>query len=508
MLKFYVFTPTRLACVTLLGGCALLAGGCGGGGSVPSAATVTVPQNSTSYTVGTFAKSSTSAAQCAVPRTGTADKSGSITLENFWLRSWSHELYLWYAELPDLNPANYTSTETYFNLLKTSATTSSGTAKDRFHFTYNTADWLALSQSGVSAGYGAEWVLVVRAPPREMRIAFVEPSSPAASAGLARGMKVISVDSADLVNGNTQTVFDTLNAGLSPSAANQTHTFVLENLAGVRRTVSLTSANITSTPVQNVNTIRTSNGLTVGYILFNDHIATSEQQLVSAFNTLRQANASDLILDLRYNGGGYLDIASEVAYMIAGDTATSGKTFERLRFNSQYPVTTNPVTGGALSPTSFLKVSQGFSGPSGVALPTLNLPRVLVLTGSGTCSASEAILNGLRGVGITVIQIGSTTCGKPYGFYPQDNCGTTYFTIEFDGVNEQGNGGYSDGFSPSNSQSAVGVSLPGCSVADDFTHALGDVVEGRLAAALAYRQNSVCPGPASGVAGPSALVPR
>ena len=55
-----------------------------------------------------------------------------------------------------------------------------------------------------------------------------------------------------------------------------------------------------------------------------------------------------------------------------------------------------------------------------------------------TCSASEAIINGLRGVNVQVIQIGSITCGKPYGFYSQDNCGTTYFSIQFKGVNAAG----------------------------------------------------------------------
>ena len=69
-------------------------------------------------------------------------------------------------------------------------------------------------------------------------------------------------------------------------------------------------------------------------------------------------------------------------------------------------------------------------------MPTLNLTRVYVLTTADTCSASESIINGLKGAGVTVNQIGVTTCGKPYGFYPQDNCGTTYFSIEFRGVNE------------------------------------------------------------------------
>ena len=81
-------------------------------------------------------------------------------------------------------------------------------------------------------------------------------------------------------------------------------------------------------------------------------------------------------------------------------------------------------------------------------MPTLNLATVYVLTGAGTCSASEAIINGLRGVGVQVIEVGSTTCGKPYGFYPQDNCGTTYFSIEYKGVNDMGFGDYTDGFSP------------------------------------------------------------
>ncbi len=71
-------------------------------------------------------------------------------------------------------------------------------------------------------------------------------------------------------------------------------------------------------------------------------------------------------------------------------------------------------------------------------------------------------MNGLRGVNVQVIQIGTTTCGKPYGFYPQDNCGTTYFSIEFRGVNAQGFGDYPDGFSPSNSVGAANTaSIPG-----------------------------------------------
>ena len=101
----------------------------------------------------------------------------------------------------------------------------------------------------------------------------------------------------------------------------------------------MVATNVTSTPVQNVRTIGG-----VGYMLFNDHIATSEAQLVAAFGQLQAAGVSDLVLDVRYNGGGYLDIASEVAYMIAGPGPTTGQGFETTMFNDKYP-NTDPVTG-------------------------------------------------------------------------------------------------------------------------------------------------------------------
>jgi carboxyl-terminal processing protease len=261
----------------------------------------------------------------------------------------------------------------------------------------------------------------------------------------------------------------------------------------------LVSANVTTTPVQAVHTITSPGGELVGYMLFNDHLATAESELVAAFTQLQQAGVHDLILDIRYNGGGYLDIASEVAYMIAGPTPTTGQTFELTQFNSKYP-TVDPATGMTIAPVGFHTTTQGFSLDAGQALPTLNLQRVFVLTTSSTCSASESIINSLQGVNIQVIQVGSTTCGKPYGFYPADNCGVTYFSIQFQGVNAKNFGNYPDGFTPQNTLTTQGVPVPGCSVADDFTHALGDSAEGLLASALSYQATGVCPVPPSGFA--------
>jgi C-terminal processing protease CtpA/Prc len=338
-------------------------------------------------------------------------------------------------------------------------------------------------------------------------IAYTEPKSPATNlpVPLARGAEIIAIDGEDVANGND---VDALNNGLFPETAGEQHTFTVRDLgSATTRDVVLTAASVTTATVQNTQVLTTPTG-DVGYLTFNDHLATAEQELIDAVNTLNAHNngagIDDLVLDLRYNGGGFLAIASELAYMIAGAAQTGGRIFESIEFNDKHPVT-NPVTGQPLSPTPFYATTLGppFNGTPGQALPTLNLSRVYVLTGGGTCSASESIMNGLRGIGVEVIQIGSTTCGKPYGFYPLDNCGTTYFTIQFRGVNDAGFGDYADGFSPANA-AGPGADIPGCSVADDFTRQLGDPAEGRLAVALNYRDTGNCPAP-SGVTAPGSL---
>jgi hypothetical protein len=305
---------------------------------------------------------------------------------------------------------------------------------------------------------------------------------------IARGARILSVDGVDVING---TDVDTINGGLFPAGPGETHAFeVLDLDSQTSRTVQLTSAEITSAPVQNVSFVDTPTGR-VGYMLFNDHILTAENALVDAVNQLNTFGIDDLVVDVRYNGGGFLFIASQLAYMIGGPAQIAGRPFETLEFNDQHPIT-DPVTGQPIEPMPFYAVTL-----DGASLPVLDLPvrRVFVLTGPGTCSASESIMNGLRGVDVEVIQIGSTTCGKPYGFYPTDNCGTTYFTIQFRGVNAKGFGDYADGFSPENTDPVgiVGTQVPGCSVGDDFSSRLGDPAEARFAAAMQYRETGTCP---------------
>jgi C-terminal processing protease CtpA/Prc len=475
----------------------VLLAGCGGGGG-GSGAVVTPPASD--WRPGVFMDESTYEVRCATPGNSrnifsascpaVQDVQGTVLDENNFLRSWSNRTYLWYDEIVDRDPGLYGDPLDYFEELRTTQLSPTGAAKDKFHFTYDSLQYCQLSQGGVSAGYGIDWVILeASSPNREIRVAYTEPNSPATANNVMRGAQVIEVDGAAVSDGDA----DILNAGLFPSALNESHDLTIEDPDGTVRTITLVSQQITNAMVQNTQVLNTPTG-DVGYLTFNYHRAPAEQELIAAINTLNAGDGiDDLVLDLRYNGGGFLDIAGQLAYMIAGPAQTAGRTFETIQFNDKYP-TTNPVTGQTITPTPFHNRTLGFSVTAGQLLPTLNLSRVFVLTSGGTCSASEAIMNGLRGVGVEVIQVGSTTCGKPYGFYATENCGTAYFTIQFRGVNDANYGDYTDGFSPAAVDDGA-AQVTGCEVADDFSKQLGDPDENRLEVALAYRDGQGCSAP-------------
>ncbi|NVI80492.1 S41 family peptidase [Janthinobacterium sp. BJB401] len=455
----------------------LLLSACGGGGGGGSDSAPVVPPL-TPVGPTALVASSTVANRCEAPRSGSSiDKSGSLLDEQTWVRSWIDETYLWYREVPTTyQPQSFTTAKAYFDVLKTTATTASGKPKDQFHFTLPTAEWED-SLNGVELGYGMLLALTRTTPPRTAVISIVEPGSPADRAGLRRGDVLQTVDGVDFVHAPDAASVGILNAGLFPKAQG-THALGFSR-NGAPLSVSLTALDVSTSAVQNERIIDTPTGK-VGYLTFNTHNNVAERQLAETMGRFQAAGISDLVLDVRYNGGGYLDVASELAYMIAGPQVTTGKTFEQVLFNDK----TRPE-----APVPFHAQSQGFPAPNplskGTALPTLGLKRVTLLTTGNTCSASEAIINGLRGVDVQVNLIGGTTCGKPYGFYPTPNCGTTYFAVQFQGVNAKGFGDFADGMAPT------------CDVADDYQHQLGDPAEGMLAAALRYRSSGSCT-PATG----------
>lgn len=483
-------TPSlRLLCGSLAAAFLLAACGGGGGSSSTAAPPVTsLPPVATGEpdvtTLGDAFSSYWNL--CAKPRTGIdpytgrayPDRQGTLRDELTFLRAWSHQYYLWYNEIPaDIRMADFTDPIAYFDRLKTPALTAAGTPKDKYHFTYPSAEWDAM-QVGIERGYGITWSSAGSGAPRSWQIAIVEPGSPAAAAGLRRGDLLARIDDIDFINASDKPTVDRINAALFPDNAGETHAFVVRRAGIDMAPVTMVSQDVQGTSVKNVKTFDTASGKT-GYLSFESHNAVSERQLIDAFTALRNQGVNDLVLDMRYNGGGLLNIAAELGYMIAGPVS-SGKVFERLRYNDKIEARQQPqiIT---FSPTAYGFAAGAGTVAKGTALPTLGLRRVTVLTTDGTCSASESVINALRGIDVQVNVIGSQTCGKPYGFTPVPNCGTTYFSIEFGGVNAKGIGDFADGFAPN------------CAVADDLARELGDPNEALLATALSYQQTGVCP---------------
>jgi C-terminal processing protease CtpA/Prc len=466
---------------------------CGGGSSENA-----VPTNEdfNVWTSGVFQPDAAFKNKCENPRN--SDVQGTELDEKNWLRSWTNDVYLWYGEVADKDPGLFNgNVSDYFKTLKTTATTPSGKAKDNFHFTQNTEEFIQESQRGVSFGYGIKFdfkTAVLGRTPRNFAVAYTQPNSPA-DGEIFRGSKILEVDGLDFINGvATQVEIATVNEALFPTIAGIDHTLrVLDSGATQSRVITLTSSLVTLVPVHNVNVFDTESGK-VGYFQFNEFIGTAPEQLVDAVTTLKDAQVNDLVLDLRYNGGGSVFVAQLLSSMIADTEISKGKVFNRVRFNDKHQ-TVDPFTRQSLDPSLFTLNVADYGVVSDKVLPNLGLNRVYVLTSASTCSASELVINSLRGVGVEVILMGDRTCGKPYGFYPTDNCATTYFSIHFSASNAQGFGAYSEGFTPVNSNDAEGIRLSGCAVDDDLNHPLGSIEEAQLSAALNYRNSGSCPTP-------------
>ncbi len=468
-----------------------------GGSTTPSTPTPQNPSGSGStgssstdsaWSKGVYQPQAYYANLCQNPRTGTKypDTQGSIALENHFLRSWSHQNYFWYEELPDLDPNDYTETTAYFELLKTNAKTPGDRFKDRFHFAQDELIGDQLSETGKQDSHGINWRVDANEELKRNKVyvTYIEPDSPAVAAGVTRGMELTHVNTIKVEN-LTDAQRTEVNEALFSPVLGKTYTFTLKGLNGVTTNKQIKPENIGVSAVYNRSVIETSSGK-VGYLSFHTFgIFDAENQLKEAFDFLSAQNVNDLVVDLRYNGGGYLFISSQLAYLVAGSSQTQNEEFGKLQFNDKRDDDT----------VSYDFINTTVADANNIRpLQALDLNRVYVLTTKDTCSASESFMNGLRGIGVEVIQIGTTTCGKPHGFQGQANCGTRYFSIDFEIVNGQGFGGYEDGFTPvERNADTFSNRVSGCEVEDDLTLALIDKNGGPLKAALYLRENGSCP---------------
>jgi len=170
------------------------------------------------------------------------------------------------------------------------------------------------------------------------------------------------------------------------------------------------------------------------------------------FEVFKNAGVHDLVLDLRYNNGGRMDKAEELANFIGGEAA-NGKLFIRGERSQRYEDDTSGEQIFECLPES------------------IQTRRLVVLTTEATCSASEAIINGLRPY-LPVYTVGATTCGKPYGISPVELGDKILYPVTARLLNSRGEGHYGNGIRAD------------VIVKDDLTHQLGDPQEGMLKKAL------------------------
>lgn len=379
--------------------------------------------------------------------------------EKTWVRSLVDSEYLWYKELVDSKPESYADASAYFDSLLIKS-------KDRFSFSHDTEEISNELGKDLELGYG--WRLLRDEAQQNLLIAYVAPDSMAYAKGLRRGHRIIAINDEKV----QFPLSASLQARLSPKLEAEFADFsVVDNAGQNLRRVPLQSAKVLVKSVPLAKTI-TQGNQTIGYLLFNSHSISAEKDLIAAVKKMQNEGISDLILDLRYNGGGYTYIANTLASMI-GSSELNNKTFLFSEYNDKGQ--NLQELQNILGQGKFLEFDSEKQG-----LPRLRLRRLFVLTGASTCSASEALINGLSPF-IEVIRIGKTTCGKPYGFFQRDNCGKSYFTISLKNLNAVKQANYEQGFTPH------------CSANEGYDKELGDPAETRLAAALFYAKQGSCP---------------
>jgi carboxyl-terminal processing protease len=377
-----------------------------------------------------------------------------------WLRDYMNDQYFWYDKQGAPNEAAASTSEYLASLLNKPI--------DRYSFAQSTASANQFFVEGKRTGYGYA-LAFADAAQTVLKVRLVEPLSPVGVAGLQRSDTIVSIDGktpAEIVAGALAVV----------STDGVDRSFVVTNAAGVQRSFTVKSSTFTLSPVITSRVLTAANGAKTAYLMYQEFISTGGAAMGAAFDSFRAAGVTELVLDLRYNGGGSTLEARNLASMIGG-TSVAGKVFANYRFSDK---------------KSASNVVQNFNtvGLPGASLDTLG--RVFVITSNATASASELVINALRPFK-TVVTIGATTFGKPFAFQPRSACDISYNAVNIEIANANNFADYSAGFAAT------------CPMSDDLTKQLGDPAELRTAAALSYITTGACPPVAqSNIAGAAA----
>jgi len=347
-----------------------------------------------------------------------------------------------------------------------------GTAK----YSFIDQGQVATSLGGTNGDYGFS---VLYNTMTDLRIKYVYPGSPADKAGLVRGYQIIKVN--DLTNIN----YDSTNGSafqslISALFSSTTVALTVQRPDNTTFNTTLNTANYTVVPVLKSKVLDLGNGKKMGYVVFNsftDLKANAQTYLDAAFTSFTTAGITDLVVDLRYNGGGSVETAEYLSDLIVPAAKTNTLMFtqyynDKLQ-NDKYPLLAKKykITAGDFKPSNN---QAGFSKQG-----SLNISRVFFIVTGSTASASELTINNLIPE-MNVQLIGTTSYGKPVGFFAIPIGTYQLYTPEFETKNSAGQGGYYAGMTPGS------ATYPGVLASDDVTHDFGDVNEALLARAINY----------------------
>ena len=369
----------------------------------------------------------------------------STTGQNTFVRDTLRDLYLWYQHLPNANPSRYGSPEAYLEAVRYRPLDTS------FSYITSKAANDAFYSDSQFIGYG----LATTTSDSEMRILQVFDDSPASEAGLARGDRILEI--------NGRSVSSLIASGQIGNAFGATEIGVQSRIRFAHRDGEEHAATMTkrlvTIPTVSLTRVIEVDGRKVGYLFFRNFVRPSYEALDNAFAALKEAGVQDLVLDLRYNGGGLVDVAVHLSSLIGG-AVTRGNVFAEFRHNDR-----NTRYNETLR---FEETEQ-----------TLNLSRLFVIATRSSASASELVINSLRPF-IPVTVIGDRTYGKPVGQYGINFCDKVLAPVAFSLVNADGQGDYFDGIAAD------------CGAPDDIEHDLGTADEGSLFEALHVIRTGSC----------------
>lgn len=360
---------------------------------------------------------------------------------------YTRDLYLWYNKLPsNINQRSYADPNALMEGVRQySDEPGFDDPVDRWSFAMTKEEW-----DNISSGNAADFGLgLIYREENDLRVTYVQKSSPAGKAGIRRGWKVTKI------NGNTNVSY-TNRQFVSQNVYNSSvASFSFEKHDGAIADIPLTISGYQEDPIF-LDSIYSIGSRKIGYLVFNSFLGDTAkvfQQFEKIFNRFRQQNVGDVIVDLRYNGGGYVAIQEKLANYLAPSSVNGGIMMKQ-QYNdklSQYNKTTN-----------FRKLGG------------LNLSRIFFIVSNNTASASELLINNLMPYMEVKLVGPSNTHGKPVGYFPYSVYDWYIFPVSFRTANKDGKGNYFNGI-PVNNKTADGVDR-------DW----GDVQEASLASAIKY----------------------